>query len=313
MFLKKLQNFIAIIVTFMSLTFNLNSQISDNFLLLYESYDKLSQIEQVIEDAEPRILRKYGITEQLIFDRNLELQPTKHFIGYQVKKFNNLRLIELKFNKDSIEDFFIANSLPFFGFKGKVKVYLAANDSFFDNSNLFIFDNKDFQNELLNAKVLSELNQNIVLDFEYLDNYPSDSFATNQLINDLSRDEKGEWVLMLVDRFDLGSWSYSFPITQNILIARNYSFRSILLNEAIDAVSKQSLDIRKKTFIASFRADLSINDIESIFNNLSESTDILNFRVLNSNKETIDLEYESYLESEDAAALMSSLGASENS
>ena len=313
MFLKKLQNFIAIIVTFMSLTFNLNSQISDNFLLLYESYDKLSQIERVIEEAEPRILRKYGITEQSIFDRNLELQPTKHFIGYQVKKFNNLRLIELKFNKDSIEDFFIANSLPFFGFKGKVKVYLAANDSFFDNSNLFIFDNKDFQNELLNAKVLSELNQNIVLDFEYLDNYPSDSFATNQLINDLSRDEKGEWVLMLVDRFDLGSWSYSFPRTQNILIARNYSFRSILLNETIDAVSKQSLDIRKKTFIASFRADLSINDIESIFNNLSESTDILNFRVLNSNKETIDLEYESYLESEDAAALMSSLGASENS
>lgn len=313
MFLKKLQNFIAIIVTFMSLTFNLNSQISDNFLLLYESYDKLSQIEQVIEDAEPRILRKYGITEQSIFDRNLDLQPTKHFIGYQVKKFNNLRLIELKFNKDSIEDFFIANSLPFFGFKGKVKVYLAANDSFFDNSNLFIFDNKDFQNELLNAKLLSELNQNIALDFEYLDNYPSDSFATNQLINDLSRDEKDEWVLMLVDRFDLGSWSYSFPRTQNILIARNYSFRSILLNEAIDAVSKQSLDIRKKTFIASFRADLSINDIESIFNNLSESTDILNFRVLNSNKETIDLEYESYLEPEDAAALMNSLGASENS
>ena len=313
MFLKKLQNFIAIIVTFMSLTFNLNSQISDNFLLLYESYDKLSQIERVIEEAEPRILRKYGITEQSIFDRNLELQPTKHFIGYQVKKFNNLRLIELKFNKDSIEDFFIANSLPFFGFKGKVKVYLAANDSFFDNSNLFIFDNKDFQNELLNAKLLSELNQNIALDFEYLDNYPSDSFATNQLINDLSRDEKGEWMLMLVDRFDLGSWSYSFPITQNILIARNYSFRSILLNEAIDAVSKQSLDIRKKTFIASFRADLSINDIESIFNNLSESTDILNFRVLNSNKETIDLEYESYLEPEDAAALMNTLGASENS
>ena len=313
MFLKKLQNFIAIIVTFMSLTFNLNSQISDNFLLLYESYDKLSQIERVIEEAEPRILRKYGITEQSIFDRNLDLQPTKHFIGYQVKKFNNLRLIELKFNKDSIEDFFIANSLPFFGFKGKVKVYLAANDSFFDNSNLFIFDNKDFQNELLNAKVLSELNQNIVLDFEYLDNYPSDSFATNQLINDLSRDEKGEWMLMLVDRFDLGSWSYSFPITQNILIARNYSFRSILLNEAIDAVSKQSLDITKKTFIASFRADLSINDIESIFNNLSESTDILNFRVLNSNRETIDLEYESYLDSEDATALMSRLGASENS
>ena len=60
MFLKKLLKFIAIILTFMSFSFNLKAQISDNFLLLYESYDKLNKIEEVIEKAESRILRKYG-------------------------------------------------------------------------------------------------------------------------------------------------------------------------------------------------------------------------------------------------------------
>lgn len=49
MFLKKLLKFIAIILTFMSFSFNLKAQISDNFLLLYESYDKLNKIEEVIE------------------------------------------------------------------------------------------------------------------------------------------------------------------------------------------------------------------------------------------------------------------------
>ena len=33
----------------MSFSFNLKAQISDNFLLLYESYDKLNNIEEIIE------------------------------------------------------------------------------------------------------------------------------------------------------------------------------------------------------------------------------------------------------------------------
>ena len=104
MFLKKLQKFIAIILTFLSFSFNLNAQISDNFLLLYESYEKLNNIEQVIQKSEKRIYRKYGVSETLIQDKNLKIQPTEHFIGYQIKKFNDLRLIELKFNKDSISN-----------------------------------------------------------------------------------------------------------------------------------------------------------------------------------------------------------------
>ena len=119
MFLKKLHKFIAIILTFLSFSFNLNGQISDNFLLLYESYDKLNNIEQVIEGSENRIYRKYGVSESFVTNTGLKIEPTEHFIGYQIKKFNDLRLIELKFNKDSIEEFFVNNSVPFFSFKGK--------------------------------------------------------------------------------------------------------------------------------------------------------------------------------------------------
>ena len=310
MFLKKLLKFIAIILTFMSFSFNLKAQISDNFLLLYESYDKLNNIEEIIEKAENRILRKYGVSKEFILDKKIELQPTEHFIGYQIKKFNDLRLIELKFNKDSIEEFFVLNTVPFFSFKGKAKVFIAANDSFFNDSNLFIIDNKAFQNELLNAKLLSELNQNITLEFEFLENFPSDSFSVNELIKKLDEDQKNDWFLMLVDRFDLESWSYSFPKSNNITIQNGFGFRNFLLDEAIAEVVQEGKEVTKKTFTASFKPDLSIEEIEIIFNKLSESTDILNFRILKSNPQNIVLEYESYLGPEDAALFLSSMGAS---
>lgn len=294
----------------MSFSFNLKAQISDNFLLLYESYDKLNNIEEIIEKAENRILRKYGVSKEFILDKKIELQPTEHFIGYQIKKFNDLRLIELKFNKDSIEEFFVLNTVPFFSFKGKAKVFIAANDSFFNDSNLFIIDNKAFQNELLNAKLLSELNQNITLEFEFLENFPSDSFSVNELIKKLDEDQKNDWFLMLVDRFGLESWSYSFPKSNNITIQNGFGFRNFLLDEAIAEVVQEGKEVTKKTFTASFKPDLSIEEIEIIFNKLSESTDILNFRILKSNPQNIVLEYESYLGPEDAALFLSSMGAS---
>ena len=294
----------------MSFSFNLKAQISDNFLLLYESYDKLNNIEEIIEKAENRILRKYGVSKEFILDKKIELQPTEHFIGYQIKKFNDLRLIELKFNKDSIEEFFVLNTVPFFSFKGKAKVFIAANDSFFNDSNLFIIDNKAFQNELLNAKLLSELNQNISLEFEFLENFPSDSFSVNELIKKLDEDQKNDWFLMLVDRFDLESWSYSFPKSNNITIQNGFGFRNFLLDEAIAEVVQEGREVTKKTFTASFKPDLSIEEIEIIFNKLSESTDILNFRILKSNPQNIVLEYESYLGPEDAALFLRSMGAS---
>ena len=312
MFLKKIQKFIAIILTFLSFSFNLNAQISDNFLLLYESYEKLNNIEQVIQKSEKRIYRKYGVSETLILDKNLKIQPTEHFIGYQIKKFNDLRLIELKFNKDSIEDFFVNNSVPFFSFKGKTRVYIAANDSFFNDSNVFIVDNKDFQNELANAKLLSELNQNIELEFQYLEEFPETGYKVEELLLQIQQAEKNNWLLMLVDRFDLKNWSFSFPKTSSILINKNFNFSAILLNEAINEVVEVDSEIIKRTFTASFEPNLDIEDIELIFNKLSESTDILNFRILKASEEAIELEYESYLNLEDAAEFLASLGAVKN-
>ena len=312
MFLKKLQKFIAIILTFLSFSFNLNAQISDNFLLLYESYEKLNNIEQVIQKSEKRIYRKYGVSETLIQDKNLKIQPTEHFIGYQIKKFNDLRLIELKFNKDSIEDFFVNNSVPFFSFKGKTRVYIAANDSFFNDSNVFIVDNKDFQNELANAKLLSELNQNIELEFQYLEEFPETGYKVEELLLQIQQAEKNNWLLMLVDRFDLKNWSFSFPKTSSVLINKNFNFSTTLLNEAINEVVEVDNEIIKRTFTASFEPNLDIEDIELIFNKLSESTDILNFRILKASEEAIELEYESYLNLEDAAEFLASLGAVKN-
>jgi len=312
MFLKKLQKFIAIILTFLSFSFNLNAQISDNFLLLYESYEKLNNIEQVIQKSEKRIYRKYGVSETLILDKNLKIQPTEHFIGYQIKKFNDLRLIELKFNKDSIEDFFVNNSVPFFSFKGKTRVYIAANDSFFNDSNVFIVDNKDFQNELANAKLLSELNQNIELEFQYLEEFPETGYKVEGLLLQIQQAEKNNWLLMLVDRFDLKNWSFSFPKTSSVLINNNFNFSTTLLNEAINEVVEVDSEIIKRTFTASFEPNLDIEDIELIFNKLSESTDILNFRILKASEEAIELEYESYLNLEDAAEFLASLGAVKN-
>ena len=312
MFLKKIQKFIAIILTFLSFSFNLNAQISDNFLLLYESYEKLNNIEQVIQKSEKRIYRKYGVSETLILDKNLKIQPTEHFIGYQIKKFNDLRLIELKFNKDSIEDFFVNNSVPFFSFKGKTRVYIAANDSFFNDSNVFIVDNKDFQNELANAKLLSELNQNIELEFQYLEEFPETGYKVEELLLQIQQAEKNNWLLMLVDRFDLKNWSFSFPKTSSVLINKNFNFSTTLLNEAINEVVEVDSEIIKRTFTASFEPNLDIEDIELIFNKLSESTDILNFRILKASEEAIELEYESYLNLEDAAEFLASLGAVKN-
>ena len=312
MFQKKLHKFIAIILTFLSLSFNLNAQISDNFILLYESYDKLNNIEEVIKGSEKRIFRKYGVSENVILDKDLRILPTEHFIGYQIKKFNDLRLIELKFNKDSIEEFFVSNSVPFFSFSGKTKVYIAANDSFFEDSNFFIIDDKGFQNELSNAKLLSELNQNIVLEFSYLEVFPETGYEVEELLTEIDLREKNDWLLMLVDRFDLVDWSYSFPKTSRVLINSNFDFSNALLNEALNEVAKVNNQIIKRSYKALFRPNLDIKDIELIFSQLSESTDVLNFRVLRANEEFIELEYESYLGFEDAAKFLTSMGAVKN-
>ena len=85
-----------------------------------------------------------------------------------------------------------------------------------------------------------------------------------------------------------------------------------MLSEALNEVANVSNKIIKRTYKAKFRPDLNIEEIEFIFNKLSESTDVLNFRVLRANEETLELEYQSYLGIEDSAKFVTSLGAIKN-
>jgi len=159
---------------------------------------------------------------------------------------------------------------------------------------------------------LLELNQNIELEFQYLEEFPETGYKVEELLLQIQQAEKNNWLLMLVDRFDLKNWSFSFPKTSSVLINKNFNFSTTLLNEAINEVVEVDSEIIKRTFTASFEPNLDIEDIELIFNKLSESTDILNFRILKASEEAIELEYESYLNLEDAAEFLASLGAVKN-
>ena len=308
MFSKKIFNSVAIILSFISLSFNSVAQISDNFILLYESYSKLNQIEEIIQNSDKKIMRKYGVNESYVSEREINLEATKHFIGYQIKKFNDQRLIELKFSKDSIEEFFLENSIPFLSFQGKAKIFIGANDSFFSKSNLFIYESEVFQNELTDSRLLSSLNQNITIDYEFLEDYPVSSYEQEELLESIESSEEGDWLVMLIDRFDLNKWSIKFPKTSTIYLEDDIEFQNYLLDQILGEVLRVSDAISKNSYLVTFDSGLSLDEITELIETLSVSTDILHFRVKRISGEEIEIEYETYLDKVKATEFFKKLG-----
>jgi len=308
MFSKKIFNSVAIILSFISLSFNSVAQISDNFILLYESYSKLNQIEEIIQDSDKKIMRKYGVNESYVLEREINLEATKHFIGYQIKKFNDQRLIELKFSKDSIEEFFLENSIPFLSFQGKAKIFVGANDSFFLKSNLFIYESEVFQNELTDSMLLSSLNQNITIDYEFLEDYPISSYEQEELLKSIESSEKGNWLVILIDRFDLNKWSIKFPKTSTIYLEDNIEFQNYLLDQILGEVLAVSDAISKNSYLVTFDSGLSLDEITELIETMSVSTDILHFRIKRISVEEIEIEYETYLDKVKATEFFKKLG-----
>lgn len=308
MFSKKIFNSVAIILSFISLSFNSVAQISDNFILLYESYSKLNQIEEIIQNSDKKIMRKYGVNESYVSEREINLEATKHFIGYQIKKFNDQRLIELKFSKDSIEEFFLENSIPFLSFQGKAKIFIGANDSFFSKSNLFIYESEVFQNELTDSRLLSSLNQNITIDYEFLEDYPISSYEQEELLESIESSEEGDWLVMLIDRFDLNKWSIKFPKTSTIYLEDDIEFQNYLLDQILGEVLRVSDAISKNSYLVTFDSGLSLDEITELIETLSVSTDILHFRVKRISDEEIEIEYETYLDKVKATEFFKKLG-----
>ena len=308
MFSKKIFNSVAIILSFISLSFNSVAQISDNFILLYESYSKLNQIEEIIQDSDKKIMRKYGVNESYVLEREINLEATKHFIGYQIKKFNDQRLIELKFSKDSIEEFFLENSIPFLSFQGKAKIFVGANDSFFSKSNLFIYESEGFQNELTDSRLLSSLNQNITIDYEFLEDYPISSYEQEELLKSIESSEKGNWLVILIDRFDLNKWSIKFPKTSTIYLEDNIEFQNYLLDQILGEVLTVSDAISKNSYLVTFDSGLSLDEITELIETMSVSTDILHFRIKRISDGEIEIEYETYLDKVKATEFFKKLG-----
>ena len=311
MFIKKLASYLAIILSFTSMSFDSHAQETDNFLLLYESYNKLNKIEEIIENSETKILTKYGVNQEYFASNELTLEPSKHFIGYQVKRFNDQRLIELKFSKVSIEKFFQDQSVPYLAFEGKTKVYVGVNDSFFQNSNLFIVEDSDFQNELINSKLISELNQNISIEFDFINKFPSTSYEKDDLLTELSNMSQGDWTLMLIDRFDLTNWSINFPKSSKIFIQTGFEFQNLLLDEVLAEVKKTNIASEKNYFTVAFDLGMSEDDFAGLIDLFSQSTDILHFRVKQIENSYIIFEYETYLDEEKAYNFMLRSGAIE--
>ncbi len=311
MFIKKIAYYLAIILSFTSLSFNSYAEETDNFLLLYESYNKLNKIEEIIENSETKILTKYGVNQEYFASNELILEPSIHFIGYQVKRFNDRRLIELKFSKASIEKFFQDKSVPYLAFEGKTKVYIGVNDSFFQNSNLFIIEDSDFQNELINSKLISKLNQNISIEFDFINEFPSTSYEKDDLLIELSNMSQGDWTLMLIDRFDLINWSINFPKTSKIFIQNSFEFQNLLLDEVLAEVKKTNIASEKNYFTVAFDLDMSEDEFANLVDLFSRSTDILHFRVKQIENSYIIFEYETYLDEEKAHNFMLRSGAIE--
>tara|TARA_B100000214_G_scaffold157011_1_gene112655 strand:- start:177 stop:1115 length:939 start_codon:yes stop_codon:yes gene_type:complete len=293
---KKIFNYVAIILSFISISFNSTAQISDNFILIYESYNKINQIEEIINQSDKKIIRKYGVNEKYLLEKEINLEPSKHFIGYQIKKFNDQRLIEFKFNKDSLEKFFLDNSIPFLSLEGKVKIFIGANDSFFSQSNLFIYENDLFQNELIDSKLLSFLNQNITIEYEFLESYPISSYEEEEVLKDIASSESGNWLVMLVNRFDLNRWSFKFPKTSSIYLEDDITFQNYLLDQILEEVIDFDQNISKNSYFITLNKNLSLDQISNLIETLSSSSAILNFRIKNISSEGIQIEYETYLD-----------------
>ena len=251
------------------------------------------------------------MNQEYFASNELMLQPSKHFIGYQVKRFNDQKLIELKFSKVSIEKFFQEKAVPYLAFEGKVKVYVGVNDSFFQNSNLFILEDSNFQEELINSKLISELNQNISLEFDFLNEFPSTSYEKNELIAEISNISQGDWTIMLIDRFDLTNWSIDFPKSSKIFIQEGFQFQTLLLDEVLAEVKKKIIASDKNYFTALFNLSMSEDDFTGVIDLFSQSTDILYFRVKKIENSFITFEYETYLDREKANNFMLSAGAIE--
>lgn len=303
--MDKILNFFLIKIIFLWISLNLYPQSSSNFLLFYESFEKIKEIETVIKENDKNILRKYGLTPNAL-DGLEELNSDQFFVGYQVKNFGNFKLLELKYNKDGIERFFLENSIPFVSSEKKVDVYISVNDPYLPGS-ISTLDETIFQNELSTTKLLSKLNQNIDLNYRFIEEYPFFKIERDNLMEEIELANQENWVLMLFNRLDLENWVISFPKTKTASVQTESFFQDLLLDQLLFEVYTNT-KISKKSYTTKFSLSIDESVLESFFSSLGFNPEIQNFGLYKITDEAFEVKYESYLDDEELADLFERYG-----
>jgi len=303
--MDKILNFFLIKIIFLWISLNLYPQSSSNFLLFYESFEKIKEIETVIKENDKNILRKYGLTPNAL-DGLEELNSDQFFVGYQVKNFGNFKLLELKYNKDGIERFFLENSIPFVSSEKKVDVYISVNDPYLPGS-ISTLDETIFQNELSTTKLLSKLNQNIDLNYRFIEEYPFFKIERDNLMEEIELANQENWVLMLFNRLDLENWVISFPKTKTASVQTESFFQDLLLDQLLFEVYTNT-KISKKSYTTKFSLSIDEDVLESFFSSLGFNPEIQNFGLYKITDEAFEVKYESYLDDAELADLFERYG-----
>ena len=301
-----LTRFLRIALAISMLSFNCFGQSSNNFLLIYEDYENIKNIENLIQNVDEKIFTKYGVNLESIAS-STDLDAQRFFIGYQVRVFDDVRLIELKFNKEKIEEYFLENSIPFLANTSDVKIYIAINDAFLPMNNTFVYESGEFQKELEVTKLLAGLNQNVRVNFELIDSYPRDEAEEEKLIADLENMNIPNWNLLMIDRFDLSKWSFKFPKSNEILISDSMSFQNILSRNLFYTLEK-NVSLNRNSYSIKFSFDVSKEDLTELLETFLTSTEILSFYVSSLQDSYIEIKYDSYLDEEEINEVLNQKG-----
>ena len=301
-----LTRFLRIALAISVLSFNCFGQSSNNFLLIYEDYENIKNIENLIQNVDEKIFTKYGVNLDSIAD-STDLDAQRFFIGYQVRVFDDVRLIELKFNKEKIEEYFLENSIPFLANTSDVKIYIAINDAFLPMNNTLVYESGEFQKELEVTKLLAGLNQNVRVNFELIDSYPRDEAEEKKLIADLENMNIPNWNLLMIDRFDLSKWSFKFPKSNEILISDSMSFQNILSRNLFYTLEK-NVSLNRNSYSVKFSFDVSKEDLTELLETFLTSTEILSFYVSSLQDNYIEIKYDSYLDEEEINEVLNQKG-----
>ena len=301
-----LTRFLRIALAISVLSFNCFGQSSNNFLLIYEDYENIKNIENLIQNVDEKIFTKYGVSSDSLAS-STDLDAQRFFIGYQVRVFDDVRLIELKFNKEKIEEYFLENSIPFLANTSDVKIYIAINDAFLPMNNTLVYESGEFQKELEVTKLLAGLNQNVRVNFELIDSYPRDEAEEKKLIADLENMNIPNWNLLMIDRFDLSKWSFKFPKSNEILISDSMSFQNILSRNLFYTLEK-NVSLNRNSYSVKFSFDVSKEDLTELLETFLTSTEILSFYVSSLQDNYIEIKYDSYLDEEEINEVLNQKG-----